>query len=73
MNSNSTYNKNIQSRTKLRFMKGLYPRYKKYLINNYIVWLAKKNGATVGEFVTMPYKLAKSANANLIIGEHTSI
>jgi len=31
------------------------------------------NGATIGEYVTMPYKLAKKANANLTIGNHTSI
>lgn len=73
MNSDSTYTKNIQSRSKLRFIKGLYPRFKKYLINSYVVWLARKNGAIIGECVTMPYKLAKSANSNLTIGNYTSI
>lgn len=73
MDINSTYNKNIQSRSKLRFLKGLYPRYKSYLKNKFIVWVARKNGATIGECVTMPYKLAKRANSNLTIGNHTSI
>ncbi|MDD4969956.1 MAG: acyltransferase [Paludibacter sp.] len=73
MNSTSTYSKGIQGRTKLKFIKGLYPRYKHYLINKYIVWMARKNGAMIGECVTMPYKLAKSANSNLTIGDHSSI
>ena len=73
MDLNTTYSKNIQARSKLRFFKGLYPRYKNYLKNRFIVWVARRNGATIGEYVTMPYKLAKKANANLIIGNHTSI
>ena len=73
MNLNTTYSKNIQARSKLRFLKGLYPRYKNYLKNRFIVWVARRNGATIGEYVTMPYKLAKKANANLTIGNYTSI
>lgn len=73
MNSDTKYSKDIQARTKLRFIKGLYPRYKNYLKNKFIVWLARRNGATIGECVTMPYQLAKSANANLTVGNHTSI
>jgi len=69
----TTYSKDIASRTKLRFIKGLYPRIKKYVIQKYITWLARKNGATIGKCVTMPYKLAKNANSNLIVGNHTSI
>lgn len=73
MNSNTTYCKNIQARSTFRFVKGLYPRYKNYLKNRFIVWVARRNGATIGEYVTMPYKLAQKANANLTIGNHTSI
>jgi len=73
MNRNTTYSQNIRSRSKFRFLKGLYPRTKKYLIQAYINWVARKNGATVGVCVTMPYGLAKKANSNLIIGDHTSI
>ena len=73
MNTETNYVKGIQARTKFRFLKGLYPRYKNYLKNNYITWLARKNGATIGNCVTMPYKLAKKANSNLVIGNHTSI
>ncbi len=67
------YQKNIQSRSKIHYLKGLLARYISHLRNVYIVQLARKNGATVGECVTMPYKLAKHANANLIIGNHTAI
>ncbi|WP_281298244.1 acyltransferase [Flavobacterium limnophilum] len=73
MNSNSTYSKDIKARSKLRFIKGLYPRFKNYLINNFIIWIARRKGATIGQCVTMPYKLAKSANSNLTVGNHTSI
>ena len=67
------YQNNIQERTKLRYLKGLAARYISHLRNQYIVRVARKNGAIVGECVTMPYKLAKNANANLVIGNHTSI
>jgi acetyltransferase-like isoleucine patch superfamily enzyme len=73
MDLNSTYVKNIQNRSKLRFLIGLYPRFLAYIKNSFIVWIARRNGATIGECVTMPYKLAKSANSNLTIGNHTSI
>ena len=72
-NKKTKYQKNIQSRTKTRYLIGLLIRYINYLINLYIVRLARKNGAKLGECVTMPYKLAKRANRNLVIGNHTSI
>ncbi|MDO6803813.1 acyltransferase [Wenyingzhuangia sp. 1_MG-2023] len=67
------YVNDIGARSKFRFLKGLYPRSKKYIIQKYITWLARKNGATIGKCVTMPYKLAKLANSNLTVGDHTSI
>jgi len=67
------YQRGIQSRTKYRYLKGLAPRFISFLRNSYIIRLARKRGATVGDNVTMPYKLAKKANENLIIGSHTSI
>ena len=73
MDTNTTYVTNIKKRTTARFIKGLYPRFISYLKNKFIVYIARKNGATVGEFVTMPYSLAKKANSNLIIGNHVSI
>ena len=73
MNGESKYVKNIQSRGKLKFILGAIARLKRFYINKYIIYIAKKNGATVGQMVTMPLALAKMANANLKIGNHTSI
>ena len=73
MSCNSTYTKNIRNRSKIRFIKGLLPRFKKYVIQSYINWVARRNGATIGNVVTMPYKLARKANSNLVVGDHTSI
>lgn len=72
-NRQTAYQSSIAGRTKLRYLKGLVPRYISHLRNTYIVWLARSHGATVGECVTMPYKLAQKANANLTIGNHSSI
>nr|WP_319566129.1 hypothetical protein [uncultured Rhodoferax sp.] len=69
----STYAQKIQKRNAIRYLKGLIPRFISYLKNNYIIWIARKRGAGVGECVTMPYRLAKNANPNLRIGSHTSI
>ncbi len=72
-NHQTGYQRSIASRTKIRYLKGLVPRYISYVRNSYIVWLARRRGATIGECVTMPYKLAQKANANLTIGNHSSI
>lgn len=73
INHSTAYQRGIASRTKIRYLKGLVPRYISCLQNICIVWLARRRGAKIGECVTMPYKLAKKANANLIIGDHSSI
>jgi acetyltransferase-like isoleucine patch superfamily enzyme len=67
------YKEKIKKRSKLRFLIGLYPRTKKYLIQSYINRIARKKGAILGKNVSIPYALAKIANANLIIGDYTSI
>ena len=69
----TAYQKGIANRSKLRYLKGLVPRYVSYLRNSYINSVARRRGAVVGEQVTMPYKLAKKANSNLRIGNHCSI
>ena len=69
----SKYQQAIKKRSFLRFLLGLIPRYKNYLINSYITSLARRRGAVIGSCVTMPYQLAKYANANLTVGDHTSI
>ncbi len=73
MNSVITDNTNIQTRTKLSFFKGRYLQYINLFRNRFVVWVARRNGATIGESVTMPYKLAKNANKYLTVGNHTSI
>ncbi|MFT5252868.1 MAG: hypothetical protein ACI87N_001890 [Flavobacteriales bacterium] len=55
MRTESNYEKNVRARSFLKYLKGLYPRYKKYLKYSKIVHTARKNGATIGENVTMPY------------------
>lgn len=52
---------------------GIYPRFKKHLVNSFIVWVARRKGAKIGIGVTMPYALARIANPNLVIGDHTSV
>lgn len=73
MNKELPYVIRIKSRSKFRFIKGLYPRGKKLLKQSYINWVARKNGAIIGKCVTIPYTLAKRANSNLIIGNNSSI
>ena len=73
MNHHSKYVENIRSRSKMRFLKGLMPCFKIHIIQSYITWIARRYGATIGEVVTMPSKLAKKANSNFVVGDHTSI
>lgn len=68
-----SYTANVKKRSKFKFIKGLIARFEKFVLNSYIIWIAKKNGAIIGDHTTIPYKLAKKANKNLIIGNHTSI
>jgi acetyltransferase-like isoleucine patch superfamily enzyme len=73
MNYESKYYKRISSRSYLKFLFGVIPRFKKFLVTYIIVLIAKKNGAYIGKYVTIPYKLAKKANKNLTIGNNTVI
>lgn len=74
MKDNRTlYEKSVQDRSTLRYYLGLIIRWKqnwKYVRARHI---ARKRGATIGEGVIMSLSLAKRANSNLIIGNHTSI
>ena len=74
MNSIKTlYEKQIQYRSKTHYLIGLIARYKRYLFLNYIRYVARKNGANIGENCVFPLSLAKKANANLTIGNNSSI
>lgn len=74
MEDNRTlYEKSVQDRSTLRYYLGLIVRWKqnwKYVRARRI---ARKRGATIGEGVIMPLSLAKHANNNLTVGNHTSI
>lgn len=63
----------VQDRSTLHYYIGLIVRWKQQWKYKYARYIARKNGATIGEGVIMPISLAKKANKNLIIGNHTSI
>jgi acetyltransferase-like isoleucine patch superfamily enzyme len=69
----TTYERNIRSRTTLHFLKGLVPRFFQYLKHERARRMARRRGATIGENTVLPLALAKCANANLSVGHNTSI
>ena len=69
----TVYELQIENRSRLRFFLGLIPRFKKHLFYSYVRYIARKNGATVGDNSVIPIALAKRANSNLIIGNNCSI
>lgn len=67
------YRSKVNSRSMSRYYIGLIVR---FLLNiKYAVfrWMARHNGATIGENTLITWKLARRANKNLIIGEDCSI
>jgi|SRR5450432_205306 len=73
MNSDSLYINKIRLKSPIRFYLGVLARIPNYLKNNYTIFIARRNGATIGDSVSIPLSLAKKANKNLFIGNHTSI
>jgi acetyltransferase-like isoleucine patch superfamily enzyme len=73
MDLHATYVRNIQSRSKFRFYIGAVARFKRFIYNLYSVNLARRRGAAIGCYVTLPLNLARRANKNLKIGDHCSI
>lgn len=69
----SLYERNVQDRSRLRYIAGLIVRWKQNIKYMRARKIARKRGATIGEGVIMSMSLAKRANKNLIIGSHTSI
>lgn len=67
------YEINVQDRSRLRYIAGLIVRWKQNIKYVRARRIARKRGATIGEGVIMPMSLAKRANSNLVIGDHTSI
>lgn len=72
-NKDTLYRLEVQRRSMYRFIKGLIPRLKNYFLYEFNSKLARSKGAKIGRFVSIPYSLAKIANSNLDIGNHTSI
>ena len=67
------YEKNVQDRSRLRYLIGLAVRWKQNFKYARARRIARKRGAQIGEGVIMPVALAKQLNKNVSIGSHTSI
>ena len=73
MESYASYVEAIKKRSLFKFLCGLIPRifiYLKFSINRYI---ARRRGAIIGKGTMIPRGLAKKANKNLIIGNHSIV
>lgn len=73
MDSQCIYYKNIANRSFLRFIIGLYPRLKQWIKFERARKKAVESGGAIGENVIILPELAKRANANLKIGDNSSI
>jgi acetyltransferase-like isoleucine patch superfamily enzyme len=71
--SKTLYQINIENRSLLRYQIGKLARLKKHLYYSYARYVARKKGATIGDNVVLPLSLANRANANLVIGNNSSI
>ncbi len=67
------YEEYVNSKSRVRWIMGCLMRLRTYLRYQGRVRIARRNGASIGENVVMPKHLAKIANANLSIGNCTSI
>ncbi|SEA55156.1 maltose O-acetyltransferase [Xylanibacter ruminicola] len=67
------YENYVWSKSHFSYYRGLISRYIKHIKYRHIIDIARKNGAEVGDFVTMPKSLAKKLNSNCKIGSHVSI
>ncbi len=73
INNRTNYEKRIQDRSYLRYLIGLIVRFKNNIKYSFARYLAKRNGAQIGEGVIMSISLAKKMNSNCKIGNHVSI
>lgn len=67
------YEKYVQDRSRISYIRGLISRYITYRKNEHISKIARRNGAKIGEGVIMPKSLALKMNSNVTIGNHVSI
>lgn len=67
------YESHVLNRSRLRYLLGLLSRFKSWLTYERARRIARKRGATIGDNSIISIALAKKANSNLVIGDHTSI
>lgn len=67
------YEHSVQDRSLFRYYTGLIARWIINLRFEYARRLARNHGAEIGDGVIMPIKLAKIANSNLKIGDHSCV
>lgn len=73
MNNKTNYEKRIQGRSYIRYLVGLFVRWRANLKYEKARCIARKNGATIGDNVVLPMVLAHKMNANCHIGNNVSI
>lgn len=71
--SYNSYIQDIRKRSIFRYLIGFLIRWKQHFKYARAIRIARKRGATVGDYVCMPIALAHKANKNLTIGNHVSI
>lgn len=71
--SRIAYESRIQNRTRFKYFLGLLSRWKMNLTYARARRIARKRGAVIGDHSLISIALAKKANSNLEIGDHTSI
>lgn len=69
----TAYEKIIISRSYIGYLKGLIARWKIYRYYEKNRQIARKRGATIGEGTLLSRELAKIANKNLVVGDHSLV
>lgn len=67
------YEDYVWNRSRIAYYRGLISRFITHIRYLYINRIARKNGAVIGDCVTMPKSLAKRLNDRCRIGSHVSI
>lgn len=73
MKNRTKYQIYVQDRTRFKYYRGLLSRWLSNIDYSYARFIARRNGAQIGEGVIMPLSLAKILNSNCTIGNHVSI
>ena len=73
MKITTQYESNIQNRSQLKFYLGILARFRTYWKYAIARKIARNKGANIGIEIILSIKFSKLANANLQIGNHSSI